>query len=204
MSKALLYRPRDRWQIWAAFGAAVLIHLAAVALAQMPAITDLGTSINITEVTGELTEVTIDPPDVSELELPPAPAPRDATFVEDYSTPPSIKRPPSHSVLPIGRPAIAASGRTTSMGAAKAFAISAPRPDYPYEARRRHATGSGIAVLTVDSSSGYVTDVTMAQTTGIAILDSATVSAFRRWRFKAGTVHTVRTPITFELNGPNF
>src|SRR6266446_5434816 len=45
------------------------------------------------------------------------------------------------------------------------IAISAPRPDYPYEARTRHITGAGVVAFTIDPSSGTVTDVTMAQST---------------------------------------
>ena len=36
---------------------------------------------------------------------------------------------------------------------AKASAISAPRPEYPYEARSRKITGSGVCVVTVDTGS---------------------------------------------------
>lgn len=205
MSKALLYKPNDRWQIWAASAGAALIHLAAVALAQAPAVAPPDVKEN-SEIKGEWFDTTIDPPlppDASELDLPPAPIPPDVVFVEDRSSPPLIKRL-NRSSQPIGRPTVALNGSATTMSAAKVLAISAPRPPYPYEARRQHATGSGVAVLSVDVSSGYVADVIMAQTTGNAVLDNATVSTFRRWRFKPGTVKTVRTPITFELNGPMY
>ena len=54
----------------------------------------------------------------------------------------------------------------TRVAGAKAAAISAPRPDYPYEARSRKITGSGVCVVTVDTGSGSVTDATMAQSIG--------------------------------------
>ena len=38
-----------------------------------------------------------------------------------------------------------------SMSSAKAVAVSAPRPEYPYEARRSKITGSGVCVMTVDT-----------------------------------------------------
>jgi len=88
--------------------------------------------------------------------------------------------------------------------AAKAFAVAAPRPDYPYEARTRKITGSGVCVLTVDTGSGAVTDATMAQSIGNPILDNSAVSAFRRWRFKPGTVAKVRMPITFTMSGASY
>jgi TonB family protein len=87
------------------------------------------------------------------------------------------------------------------MSAAKVLALTAPRPEYPYEARRQRATGSGVATLTIDSATGNVTDVRMSRSTGSAVLDNATISAFRRWRFRPGTVTTVQTPITYTLTG---
>ena len=43
---------------------------------------------------------------------------------------------------------------TLSGPAAKAFAISAPRPEYPYEMRTRHITGSGVVLMIIDVPSG--------------------------------------------------
>jgi TonB family protein len=80
------------------------------------------------------------------------------------------------------------------VGNAKAFVLTAPRPDYPYEARSRPITGSGIAVITVDPNSGQAVDAMMEQSIGNAILDNSTVSAFRRWLFKPGTPARVRIP----------
>jgi TonB family protein len=83
---------------------------------------------------------------------------------------------------------------------ARARALFAPRPTYPYEARAKHEQGSGIAILTVDPATGNVTNVVMALSTGVKILDDATISAFSQWRFKPGTVKKVRLPITFSLS----
>jgi TonB family protein len=63
-------------------------------------------------------------------------------------------------------------------------AVSAPRPEYPYEARVKRITGHGVVLLTIDVQTGNVTDAIMAESTGSPILDNAAVSAFRRWRFK--------------------
>jgi protein TonB len=87
------------------------------------------------------------------------------------------------------------------MSSAKVLALSAPRPEYPYEARRQRLTGSGVAVLLVDPASGSVTSVSIARSTGSAILDNAAISGFKRWRFKPGTVAKVSAPITFTLTG---
>jgi TonB family protein len=85
-----------------------------------------------------------------------------------------------------------------SMSSAKAAAVSAPLPVYPYQAKRVHITGSGVCVMTVDTASGKVTDATMEQSTGNAILDKTATNAFQHWRFKPGTVSKVRVPITYE------
>jgi TonB family protein len=94
--------------------------------------------------------------------------------------------------------------QATPPASAKVVAISVPRPEYPYEARRNHITGRGTVVIYVDPKSGIVTRAVMAQSTGSWILDNAALSAFRRWRFKPGTVSMVRTPINFSMDaGPS-
>jgi TonB family protein len=85
----------------------------------------------------------------------------------------------------------------TSLPAAKAMAVSAPLPDYPYEARRAHATGNGVCLITVDTASGNVTSATMTKSTRNALLDKITTDTFGRWRFKPGTVSQVQVPITY-------
>ena len=85
-----------------------------------------------------------------------------------------------------------------SLGVAQAMAVSAPLPEYPYEAKHANVTGSGVCVMIVDTTSGKVTNVMMAQSTGNAILDKVTTETFRRWRFKPGSVSQVRVPISYE------
>lgn len=85
-----------------------------------------------------------------------------------------------------------------SLSAAQAMAVSAPLPEYPYQAKHANVTGNGICVMTIDAASGKVTNAMMAQSTGNAILDKVTTETFRRWRFKAGSVSEVRVPISYE------
>ena len=85
----------------------------------------------------------------------------------------------------------------TPLSSAKAVAVRAPLPVYPYQAKHDHITGDGVCVMTVDTASGKVTDATMEQSTGNVILDKTTTNAFRQWRFKPGTVSKVRVPITY-------
>jgi TonB family protein len=86
----------------------------------------------------------------------------------------------------------------------RALAIYSPRPEYPFEARVRGITGRGVAVLDVDKDSGHVTSARMALSTGNAILDNCSLDAFRRWRFKPGTVAKVKIPIAFTMTGGRF
>ena len=85
-----------------------------------------------------------------------------------------------------------------SLPAAQAMAVSAPLPEYPYQAKRANITGSGVCVMTIDTASGKVTDAMMTQSTGDGILDKVTTNTFRKWRFKPGTVSQVRVPIDYE------
>jgi TonB family protein len=91
-----------------------------------------------------------------------------------------------------------------SMSRAKALALYAPRPQYPYEARSRHVTGSGVVVCSVDSASGNVTGCSVSSSTGSPILDNAATSAFRQWRFRPGTLSKVNIPITFTMTGASY
>jgi TonB family protein len=84
---------------------------------------------------------------------------------------------------------------------AKALAVYAPRPAYPYEARSQHMTGSGVVLLIVDPSSGNVTSAQLLKSTGHKILDDSALEAFRQWRFKPGSVHKVKIPINFTMQG---
>ena len=85
-----------------------------------------------------------------------------------------------------------------SLSVAQSMAIRAPLPEYPYEAKRRDVTGSGVCVVTVDPGTGKVTDATMERSTGDRVLDKVTTETFKSWRFKPGTVSQVRLPISYE------
>jgi protein TonB len=204
--KPLLYRPAPRWQWWAAFGGAVAIHLTAVALAQKrePPPVDLS-DIPVAVVEATLAapeEQPTPPPEDIPLTEPPPPPEIKPEYVEETTPPP--KQPKAQKVAPIRAPQVAGRPGTVSISTAKALATYAPRPQYPYEARSRHITGSGVCVVSVDPGSGSVTSASMAQSIGNSILDNAATSAFRQWRFKPGTVSKVRIPITFTMTGASY
>lgn len=92
---------------------------------------------------------------------------------------------------------------------AKDFVITGPnmreiahaeRPKYPYSARVRKITGSGVVRMKINAA-GFVEKAEMSQSTGSPILDNATLDACRRWRFKPGSViGWARMPVTFTMS----
>ncbi len=212
MPGPLLYKAPPRWQVFAALGGAVAIHLGAAVIAGIhsePPIADLEAipeaviEASIEQAPPE-PEPTPPPEEPEPVEAPPEPQ-EPPEFQEEKPTPPPRTDKPK-PVAPIARPAPQGLPKAgpMSMSSAKAVAVSAPRPEYPYEARRSKLTGSGVCLMTVDTASGAVTSAEMATSTGSPILDNSATSAFRRWRFKPGTVSKVRTPITFTLTGAQF
>lgn len=195
---ALLYRPQAKWPTVIAFVAAVTIHLGAVALASHRKVP----SAQVTPQTA-LDVIGIDEvdsaspiPQIDET-IPPPPS-ATAEFVDDI--------PPSPAPLRRERRPVSSTAtvRPARLPNPRALALHAPRPDYPYEARRRQITGSGVVALTIDGASGAVVDAEMEQSIGNSILDQFVLSAFRRWRFKVGTPPRVYVPITFTLTGAQF
>jgi TonB family protein len=205
MAKPLLYKPPPRWQIVAFLAGALAIHAGAVGLASIkkePPPVDLS-QIPTAEVVATLEQPQEQPtPPPEDVPLPPPPPEPEVQpeFHEETTPPPRINRP----AAPIKAPQVAARPGVASISSAKAAAIFAPRPEYPYEARSRKITGSGVCVLTIDTASGNVTDATMAQSIGSPILDNATVSTFRRWRFKPGMYSKVKVPITYTMTGASY
>jgi TonB family protein len=206
MPKPLLYKPPPRWQIWAALGGAILIHLGAVgayAIKREPPPVDLN-DIPTATVDAQIQQVEDQPtPPPEDIPIPDAPPMPDVQpeFVEETTPPPRLNKP--SKVQPIKAPT-APSG-SMNMSSAKASAISAPKPPYPYEARAHHITGSGVCVLSVDTASGNVTDANMAQSTGNNLLDQSATSTFRRWKFRPGsTAPKVKVPITFTMSGASY
>ena len=204
MAGPLLYRPPPRWQFWGALGGAVFLHLAAIGIA---AINHEPPAVDLSQIPTATVEATLQPedqptPPPEDIPMPePPPMPEvEPEFHKEKPPPPKTNRPAG----PVKAPQAGVPG-TMSITGAKAVAIFAPKPDYPYEARSRHQTGSGVALLSVDSGSGNVTDVSMAQSIGSPILDNSTVSAFRRWRFAPGKcAPKVKVPITYTMTGASY
>jgi TonB family protein len=200
MNAALLYRRRQAWTFWMAFTCAAAIHVAAVVLAKGKSET---TTIQDFKPSGGDVEVLDTEPEHLPPEEPitPPPAqfsPDEETFSEENRTPRSVRPRKKTPVASFTR------GTMAPFGLVKTLVMYAPRPVYPYEARRQRMTGSGIALLTVDPAVGTVTSVRMTQSCGNTILDNATLDAFRRWRFKPGSALSVEVPITYTLRGASY
>ena len=201
MNTALGYRPSRPWLVWAAFACAAGIHIGAIVVAQGKsdkiAVQDFkpaGADIEIVDKGQEET-----PPEDVAIPPPPEQVPPDLeAFSEENRTPPPVR--PRKKM----RVASFVASTAAPLGGVRALVTYAPRPVYPYEARRQRITGSGIALLTVASEDGSVIDVRMAQSSGSVILDNATIEAFGRWRFKPGTVGRVQVPITYTLTGASY
>ena len=202
MNSALLYREHGRRLFWIAFVSALTIHIGAVALAK--------TKSPIAKLENFTPATAVDILDASE----PEPAPP-----EEFATPPPLEQiqpdrdsfPEENRTPPPVRPrqksrpqSLVRGTSTTLLRSVKAMVAYAPRPVYPYEARRQRLTGSGVALLTINQASGAVTDVLMTQSCGNAILDNSTLDALRRWRFKPGNVTKVQVPITYTLTGASY
>jgi periplasmic protein TonB len=205
MTQALLYQSRHKKRFGVALTVAAVIHVAAISLANIhspePA-TSSGVDNDPPLIEFDPDTPVADPPtDPSDpLSTPP---PMDQPFINENPTPPPMRRQANKST-PIVRPSTNAHPSSLPLSSAKVFAVSAPRPEYPYEARRQKITGDGIVVMAVDPVTGNVISVSMAKTTGSAFLDNAAVTGFKRWRFRPGTVSSVTCPVTFTLTGASY
>jgi TonB family protein len=202
--KTLLDRSNHQRRFAAALGAAVIIHVAAIGFAT--------TKQQIPIASGFTREGTVlelqpaDPPPDSQPERPdplPTPPTINDFLPENAATPPPVRRQPA-TLRPIVRRSSNTAPSSLNLSAARVFAINAPRPEYPYEARRQKITGEGVVGMTVDPASGQVSEVSMLKSTGNAFLDNAALAGFRRWRFKPGTASSIRCPITFTLVGASY
>lgn len=200
MNPALLYRQHGRWMFWIAFASAIAIHLGAVAIAKTkPPTTTL--EHFTAPVDFEIIDATEPEP---ALEEPPTLPPLEEIHPDQDSVPEENRKPSQVRDHRKARPTSLVRRGAVSLRSVKAMVAYAPRPIYPYEARRQRVTGSGVALVTVDQISGTVTDVLMTQSCGNTILDNSTLDALRTWRFKPGNVTRVQVPITYTLMGVSY
>ena len=206
MDSSMFYQPAAKWQVGAAFCAAVLVHVAAVGLADR---SSAAAAADVIEVSPDVVIVPLidDPRPVDRRDPPPDVAPPSVPTPESafFEVQPQVEPVRQRFNRPPQRPVWAAAAPTRmQMAAAKVLAIHAPRPEYPYEARRHARSDQVWPLLTVDPINGAVIDVQMVRSIGNVFLDNAAISGFMRWRFKPGTVSQVQTPITYTLTGASY
>ena len=80
---------------------------------------------------------------------------------------------------------VARGSSQTDAKKAKHYALYAPRPQYPLEARKHHWTGSGLVGCNIRSD-GTAASVDVIRSTGHQMLDQAAITAFLQWRFQPG------------------
>jgi TonB family protein len=200
---ALIYQPNKKWRFATALFAAAMIHLGAIAFANAHR-AETQTASGFLNEPHEIFVEPLDPTPEPQPSPDPLPSPptSDEFYVENTATPPPVRSETRKSTALVR--STTASPHSLNVSPAKVVALNAPRPEYPYEARRQKITGSGVAVIRVDPGSGSVTDVTMSTSTGSAFLDNAAIVGFRRWRFRPGSVSTVTCPVTFTLSGASY
>jgi protein TonB len=209
MAKPILYVPPSKNLVWGALGCTVLIYTGAIVAAikreaPPPNLADIPTASVEASLDQPEDQPTPPPEDIPIPEPPPMPQ-EIPEFHEENTPPPHVQRPAKVAPIKAPQAGISKPAGTMSISGARAVAISAPRPEYPYEARSRHITGSGVCVVSVDVASGAVTDASMAQSIGNSILDNSAVSAFKRWRFQPGKcAPKVKIPITFTMTGASY
>jgi len=142
-------------------------------------------------------EIKLGAASTSEQPTPPLPSPEIKPEHVEETTPPP-QQPKRRKMTPIKAPQVTGQPGTMSTSSAKALATYAPAPPYPPKARLDGITGSGVCVVSVDPGSGSVIEASMAQSTGNPQLDKAALGTFRKWKFKPGTVSTVKIPIEFK------
>jgi TonB family protein len=205
--RALIYKPNASWSTSFAFLCAVAVFGTAICCGRTsvePRIVSAPPDDGGIPVTLERAADPLDVPPETDPDVAPTPGPDEDAFPEEKTEPKKVAA--KKESPPIWRSTVAPhSGRGgSSQPGGSNLALYAPRPAYPYEARRQNAIGTGLASLTIDPATGTVTDARMQQSTGKAILDASALKAFARWRFRPGTAHVMVIPITFTLTGASY
>jgi TonB family protein len=73
-------------------------------------------------------------------------------------------------------------------------------PAYPAVAKRWHVQGGGLFRVSIDITTGRVTDVSVLKSTGYGVLDGSAIRTLKLWRWKPGKHRQVNVPISFKLD----
>src|SRR5947207_9316318 len=125
-TRTLTYRPPPRWYFWTALGAALAIHLTAVAISQRHE----AAAVDLPPQPPQVVEAVLAPPESTpppeDIPIPEPPPPPEVQpeFVEER-TPPPRQPQTQQKFTPIKAPG------PMSMSRAKALALYAPHPHDP-------------------------------------------------------------------------
>jgi TonB family protein len=73
-------------------------------------------------------------------------------------------------------------------------------PNYPMSDRASRHRGDGLFRITIDPSTGLVSQVAVVKSTGFVSLDGSAMLAIRKWRWKPRTWKEVDIPIRFTMS----
>ncbi|MFN7902708.1 MAG: TonB family protein [Holosporales bacterium] len=142
-------------------------------------------------------------PAVTDIPLPSS-KPRKSLPVARTTTPPSAPSVDQHTASTATNNGSAAETATETTPVFDAVYLNNPAPVYPEQARRRGIEGSVLLSVMV-AADGTPQSVTVAQSSGFAMLDNAAKEAVARWTFvsaKRGSVAVdarVMVPVDFRL-----
>lgn len=76
--------------------------------------------------------------------------------------------------------------------------LTGPTPQYPPLASAQNLAGKGVYLLHFDTNTGTVTEVTITQSTGSALLDQTCIAAFGQWHEDPNGPKEVPMTMTFK------
>ncbi len=127
-----------------------------------------------------------------------------AESVPSPATESSVPAPPTVAAITSVGPLTGGAALPTERGAVPlGGSVNAP-PRYPYLARARAQEGQVVVRVEVDAA-GSVRTITIARSSGFALLDEAALGAVREWRFEparrsgVAVTATLDVPISFRL-----
>ena len=190
-NRPAFYQPPPRWRGLAALIGAIALEAAAVAVAGLhqpePATFVDGfqepapAEVYLTEVPPESTP----PPDQIPPPMPLPPTQPNEFILEVPATPPPGRENRATKSNPPVVKANKASFNRVSLTSPESSMLAAPRPSYPYEARRARKTGSGKFLLRFNPA-GQVIEVRVVRSTGSDLLDQVTLRSLQEWRRRPG------------------
>ena len=82
----------------------------------------------------------------------------------------------------------------------KHLLLKAPRPEYPYEARARRKTGSGVYELKFYYETGHLREIHVVKGIEDLSLDVYAMATLKVWRAKPRSIHALLVPVTFTFS----